>query len=79
MNNQNQFKTDSKTCVVNLAQAVKSGTIITVSEVRKKVSKIATRKATGFESLQVNYWEINQVTSKCQKDFLDKTFSVSKK
>ena len=25
-----------------------------------------TRKATGFKSLRVNCWEINQVTSKCQ-------------
>ena len=26
-----------------------------------------TRKATGFKSLRVNCWEINQVTSKCQQ------------
>ena len=32
-----------------------------------------TRKATGFKSLRVNSWEIDQVTSKWQKDFLDKT------
>ena len=28
-----------------------------------------TRKATGFKSLRANYWEINQVTSKCQRIF----------
>ena len=32
-----------------------------------------TRKATGFKCLRVNYCEINQVTSKCQVDFLNKT------
>ena len=31
------------------------------------------RKDTGLESLRVNCWEIDQVTSKCQRDFLDKT------
>ena len=30
-------------------------------------------KKTGFKSLRVNYWVINQVTSKCQMDFLEKT------
>ena len=30
------------------------------------------RKATGFKSLQLNCWEINQVTSKSQTDFLTK-------
>ena len=33
-----------------------------------------TRKATGFNSLWVNYWEINQVTSKFQSDFFGKTY-----
>ena len=28
-----------------------------------------TRKATGFKSLQLNCWEINQITPKCQIDF----------
>ena len=32
-----------------------------------------TRKATGFMSLRINCREINQVTSKFQMDFLDKT------
>ena len=32
-----------------------------------------TRKSTGFKSLQVNCWKINQVTSKCKKYFLNKT------
>ena len=32
-----------------------------------------TRKATGFKSLQVNCRDINQVTSKYQMYFLDKT------
>ena len=32
-----------------------------------------TRKGTGFKSLQVNCCKINQVSSKCQLDFLDKT------
>ena len=32
-----------------------------------------TRKVTGFRFLWVSCWEINQVTSKCQKDVLDKT------
>ena len=31
-----------------------------------------TRKATGFKSLRLNYWEINQATSKCQIDFWGK-------
>ena len=31
-----------------------------------------TRKATGFNSLRVNCWEINQVTSKCKMDYFDK-------
>ena len=30
-------------------------------------------KATGFKSLRINYWEIIQITSKCQMDFLVKT------
>ena len=38
-----------------------------------------TRKSTGFNSLRINYWEINQVTSKCQMDFLDKTFKKRSK
>ena len=25
-----------------------------------------TRKATGFKSLRLKYWEINQATTKCQ-------------
>ena len=28
-----------------------------------------TRKATGFKPLRLNYWEINQATSKSQNDF----------
>ena len=28
-----------------------------------------TRKATGFKSLRVNCWEINQVASKCEHNF----------
>ena len=30
-------------------------------------------RATGFKPQRVNCWEINQVTSKCQMDFLQKT------
>ena len=41
------------------------------SKKEKKAYKTAlygkTRKATGFKSLRVNCWEINQVTSKCQQ------------
>ena len=33
----------------------------------KKALYGRTRKATGFKSLRVNGWEINQVTSKCQQ------------
>ena len=38
----------------------------------KKASRadlIKTRKATGFKSVRLNCWEINQVTSICQIDF----------
>ena len=31
-----------------------------------------TRKVTVFKSLRVNYWEINQLTSKCQMELLEK-------
>ena len=31
------------------------------------------RKATDVKSLRINCWEINQVTSKCQIDILNKT------
>ena len=31
-----------------------------------------TKKPTGLKSLQLNFWEINQVTSKCQIDFCTK-------
>ena len=34
---------------------------------------IEKRKSTGFKSVQVNCWEINQVKSKCQMDTLDKS------
>ena len=34
---------------------------------------IYNKKATGFKSLRINYWKINQVTLKCQTDFLYKT------
>ena len=40
---------------------------------------ITTREANGFKSLRINYWEINQVISKCQMDFLDKTFKKRSK
>ena len=33
---------------------------------------LLTRKATGFKSLRLNYWEINQATLKCQIDFWTK-------
>ena len=32
-----------------------------------------TRKASDFNSLRVNCWKMNQVTSKYQMDFLNKT------
>ena len=32
-----------------------------------------TRKATGFKSLRVNYWEVNQVKLKYQINILKKT------
>ena len=38
------------------------------------VNYTLTKKATGSKSLEINCWEINQVTSKCQTDFLNKTF-----
>ena len=31
-----------------------------------------TRKATGFKSLRLTYWEINRTTPKCQIDFWTK-------
>ena len=31
-----------------------------------------TRKANGFKSPRIKYWEINQATSKCQTDFWTK-------
>ena len=31
-----------------------------------------TRKATGFKSLRLKYWEINQATQKWQTDFWTK-------
>ena len=34
---------------------------------------IITGKVTGLKSLRLNYREINQITSKCQMDFFDKT------
>ena len=34
---------------------------------------IQIKKATGFKSLRINYWEINQLTSKYQMNFLGKT------
>ena len=37
-----------------------------------QASYFRTRKATGFKSLRLNYWEINQATSKCQIDFWTK-------
>ena len=40
---------------------------------QKKVLYYLTRKATVFKSLQINCWEINQVTSKRQMAFLDNT------
>ena len=47
--------------------------VLPMDEKKKKPCKTAlygkTRKATGFMSLRVNYWEINQVTSKCQQVF----------
>ena len=33
---------------------------------------LKTRKVTGLKFLRVNCWEINQVTSKCLMDFLEK-------
>ena len=33
---------------------------------------MVTRKATGFKSLRLKYWEINQATPKCQIDFWTK-------
>ena len=33
---------------------------------------MVTRKATGFKSLRLKYWEIHQVTPKCQIDFWTK-------
>ena len=34
---------------------------------------LKTRKVTDFKSLPVDCWKNNQVTSKCQIDFLDET------
>ena len=33
---------------------------------RLVANSIKTRKTIGFKSLQLNYWGINQATSKCQ-------------
>ena len=33
---------------------------------------IQTRKATGFKSMRLKYWEINQATTKCQIDLWTK-------
>ena len=47
-----------------------------ISAYNKKLTNVfrnCARKATGFKSLRMNCFEINQVTSKCQIDFLDKT------
>ena len=33
---------------------------------------IETRKATGFKSMRLKYWEINQATPKCQIDLWTK-------
>ena len=30
---------------------------------------LVTRKSTGFKSLRLKYWEINQATAKYQNDF----------
>ena len=38
-----------------------------------------TRKATAFKSLRLDYWEINQATSKCQIDFRTKLAKRVKK
>ena len=35
---------------------------------------IQIKKVTGFKSLRINYWEINQLTSKYQMNFLGKTY-----
>lgn len=35
--------------------------------------KTKQKKATGFKSLGLNSWDITQVTSKSQMNFLDKT------
>ena len=32
------------------------------------LNDIVIRKTTGFKTLQLNYWEINHATSKCQTD-----------
>ena len=37
-----------------------------------------TRKASGFKSLRLNFWDINQATSKCQSDFWTKLAKESK-
>ena len=44
-----------------------------INSTKWKICKLKlTRKATGFKSLQVICWEINQVASKCQKKFWTK-------
>ena len=40
---------------------------------------LRTSKATGVRSLQLNYWEIKQATSKCQIDFWTKAAKKSLK
>ena len=47
-------------------------TRLKITRVTNKVI-IKTRKATGFKSLRINCWKINQATSRCQIDFSDKT------
>ena len=53
-----------KTCKMVLAYCYKSK-----SSQLKMLFKIQIRKATSFKSLRVNWWEINQVASKCQINF----------
>ena len=46
---------------------------------KRYISKQKTRNATGFKSLPTNRQEVNQVASKWQIDYLDKTFNKRSK
>ena len=58
---------------VNITNFLRTPTLKNISErLLLHLFLIKTRKATGFKSLRLKYWEINQATPKCQIDFWTK-------